>query len=302
MCDKCAAEGLAKIFGKDVQRWYFSTDAYDYQHAHGADDKFTEYAEQYEILNAINAGKFGYPWIKKVVEGGRLAQVVTWEEAVELLRIAKEANEGENLLCINMTCICKRTRGGDVTEPICMFLIHPPKPEHAREQFMNRINMTGERESFQLYDPMDSAKMKELLLDYETRLGLVHSVFTIGFPSIITVCNCEMPYCHSLRQRFLYGIKEAFIEGYYVSRVNNDKCTGCGKCQEQCQFGAIRLDRKLGKVTTMPANCFGCGICRSVCPTNAIEMVERETVTLLPKNEAYGLYHPVALHGTEGAK
>lgn len=296
MCDKCAAEGLARVFGKDVYRWYFSTDAYDYQHAYEADRKFLEYAEQYEVLNAINAGKFGAPWVQKVVEGGRVAHVVTLEEALELLRIAKEANEGENLICLNMTCICKRTRGGDVTEPICMFFIHPPKEEHAREQFINRIYTSGERESFYLYDPADTDKMKELLLDYEKRLGLVHTVFTIGFPSVITLCNCEYPYCHSWRQRFLYGIEDAFVEGYYVARINNDKCTGCGECERQCQFGAIRLDRKLGKVVHLPSNCFGCGICRSVCPTNAIEMVERETVTLLPKKEPYGLYHPVALH------
>lgn len=55
MCDKCAAEGLARVFGKDVYRWYFSTDVYDYQHAYEADQKFLEYAEQYEILNAIKS-------------------------------------------------------------------------------------------------------------------------------------------------------------------------------------------------------------------------------------------------------
>jgi len=296
LCDKCAAEGLARVFGKDACRWYFSTDAYDYQHAYEADQKFLEYAEQYEILNSINPGKFGAEWVKKVVEGGRVAQVVTLEESLELLRIAKEANEGESLICLNMTCICKRTRGGDVTEPICMFFIHPPKEEHAREMFASRIFSSGERESFYFYDPVDLDKMKELLLDYEKRLGLVHTVFTIGFPSIITLCNCEMPYCHSMRQRLLYGVEDAFVEGYYVARINNDKCIGCGECERQCQFGAIRLDRKLEKVVHMPTNCFGCGICRSVCPADAIEMVERETVTLLPKKEPYGVHHPIALH------
>jgi MinD superfamily P-loop ATPase len=86
-----------------------------------------------------------------------------------------------------------------------------------------------------------------------------------------------------------------------VAQVNNDRCTGCGKCETQCQFGAIRLDRKLEKVVHIPSKCFGCGICRVVCPVDAIEMVERETITLLPKKEPYGLYHPVDLQG-EGAK
>jgi ferredoxin len=170
-----------------------------------------------------------------------------------------------------------------------MFLIHPPKEEHAREAFVNRVDKAGERGTDYIYDPIDSEKMRELLLDYERRLGLVHTVFTIGFPSVITVCNCEMPYCHSLRQRFMYGVRESFLEGHYVASVSNDKCVGCGKCPEQCQFGAIHLDRKLGKVWTMPTLCMGCGICRSVCPTAAIEMRERADVTLLPAAEPVGL-------------
>ena len=289
MCHDCLRHAEAIIYGKEQSGWYFSPHAYDYESFVGAQDKFVEYGDQYEIINAINPGKYGVEWVRKVVEGGRTAQVVTWEEAIEILRIAKEANQGENLICINMTCICKRTRGGDVSEPICMFLIHPPKEEHARETFNDRIHKTGEREAWYTYDPIDSDKIRALLLDYERRLGLVHTVFTIGFPSVITLCNCETPYCHSLRQRFLYGIPEAFVEGYYVASVSNDKCVGCGKCQEQCQFGAIRLDRKLGKVTTMPTKCMGCGICRGVCPTAAIQMQERGKVTLLPVVEPVGL-------------
>ena len=296
MCEECLTHAVATIFGKEQQRWYFSPHAYDYERFLNSQDKFIEYADQYEIINAINPGKYGAEWVRKAVQGGRTAQVVTWEEVVELLRIAKEANEGEALICINMSCICKRTRGGDVSEPICMFLIHPPKEGHARETFVDRIYKTGEAESWYMYDPIDSDKMGELLLDYERRLGLVHIVFTIGFPSVITICNCEMPYCHPMRQRFLYGIRESYREGYHVASVSNDECTGCGDCQQQCQFGAIRLDRKLEKVTSMPTNCMGCGICRSVCPTGAIEMVEREKVTLIPTAEPYGLHHPVALH------
>jgi ferredoxin len=279
----------ATIYGKEQRRWYFSPHSYDYQSFLQSQDKFVEYGDQYEFINAINPGKFGVEWVRKVVEGGRTAQVVTWEEALEVLRTAKEANDGENLICMNMTCICKRTRGGDVSEPICMFMLHPPKEKDARQAFIERIEKAGESGTRYIYDPIDSDRMRELLLDYERRLGLVHTVFTIGFPHITTLCNCEMPYCHSLRQRFLYDIPEAFVEGYYVASVSNDKCVGCGKCPEQCQFGAIRLDRKLGKVTTMPTLCMGCGICRSVCPTAAIEMRERADVTLLQVAEPVGL-------------
>jgi len=293
MCEECLRHAIATVFDKEQQSWYFSPHTYDYESFVAGQDKLREYSEQYEIINAINPGKFGVEWVRKVVEGGRTAQVVTLEETLELLRIAKAANPDGNLIGMNDTCICKRSRGGDISEPICMFLLHRPKDEDALPGTggPGTLRKTGEDAIRQLYDPGDTDKMKEMLLDFERRLGLVHSVFTIAFPHIITLCNCEMPYCHSMRQRFLYGIPEAFVEGYYVASVSNDKCTGCGKCVPQCQFGAIKLDRKLNMVTTMPARCMGCGICRSVCPTDAIQMQERKKVTLLPVREPVGLRH-----------
>ncbi len=294
MCEECMKHALATVYGEEQSRWYFSPHAYDHESFLAQLDKATEYGSQYEIINAINPGKYGVEWVKKVVEGGRTAQVVTLEEAIELFRIAREANqENGDFFCINQSCICKRTRGGDISEAICMMLLHRPTPEDPQPKHdsrgSQRIFKTGETDSFHTFDPADSDKMREMLLDFEKRLGLIHSVFTIGFPHITTLCNCEMPYCHSMRQRFLYGIPEAFVEGSYVASVNNDRCTGCGECQRQCQFGALKLDRALNNVTTMPTRCMGCGICRSVCPTDAIEMVERKNVTLLPAREPVGL-------------
>ena len=293
MCEECMSHALATVYGEEQARWYFSPHAHDHEAFLAALDKETEYGSQYEILNAVNPGKYGVEWVKKVVQGGRTAQVVTLEEAIELLRIAAETNQGEDFRCINISCICKRTRGGDISEPICMTSLHRLKPEDPQDKEGHRagrrVFKTGEQETFYEFDAADPDKMREMLLDFEKRLGLVHTVFTIGFPRIVTLCNCEMPYCHSMRQRFLYDIPEAFVEGYYVASVNNDRCTGCGECQQQCNFGAIRLDRALKTVTTMLTRCMGCGICRSVCPTDAIEMVERKKVTLLPAREPVGL-------------
>jgi len=288
-------EGKATIYGKEQSRWYFSPHAHDHAIFLQAQGKSIEYLPDYEIMNALNPGKYGLEWVKKVVEGGRTAQVVTLEEALEIFRISAEVNKGDgDIVRYIETCICKRTRGGDVSEPICMYQVHRPNtgeklplPVNIGDQPLRgtRLRKKGDAESIRPYDPSDTENLREMLLDFERRLGLVHTVFTCGFPYIVTLCNCEMPYCHSMRQRFLYGIPEAFVEGYYVASVSNDKCTGCGKCAMQCQFGAIRLDRKLGKVTTMPSRCMGCGICRSVCPTDAIQMVERKQVTLLKQVE-----------------
>ncbi len=59
-----------------------------------------------------------------------------------------------------------------------------------------------------------------------------------------------------------------------VSRVDQDKCIGCGICASLCPFSAIELKKvgKRRKAETITASCKGCGICASHCPTLAISM------------------------------
>ncbi len=75
MCEECMNHALATVYGEEQARWYFSPHAYDHESFLAALDKSTEYQSQYEILNAINPGKYGVEWVRKVVEGGRTAQV-----------------------------------------------------------------------------------------------------------------------------------------------------------------------------------------------------------------------------------
>jgi MinD superfamily P-loop ATPase len=59
-----------------------------------------------------------------------------------------------------------------------------------------------------------------------------------------------------------------------VPQVNLDKCIGCGKCGQLCQYGAIV---SLGKqVLTFEALCHSCGGCIQICPTEAITAKQLE--------------------------
>ncbi|HUT27812.1 MAG TPA: ATP-binding protein [Methanomassiliicoccales archaeon] len=60
--------------------------------------------------------------------------------------------------------------------------------------------------------------------------------------------------------------------------IDAAKCDACGKCVENCQFGAmIRLGKK---VRLMSGLCHGCGTCRLVCPLDAITMSGRSVGTV----------------------
>ena len=60
-----------------------------------------------------------------------------------------------------------------------------------------------------------------------------------------------------------------------ASVVDQELCIGCGMCEANCAFGAIRLHEIAGKgyrAETVSASCKGCGVCAAGCPQKAIDM------------------------------
>ncbi len=72
-------------------------------------------------------------------------------------------------------------------------------------------------------------------------------------------------------------------------RIDYEKCTGCEKCVEACNFGALRK-RADGKPELVPYRCEGCGLCEIVCPEGAIKMhaVDNCTMSLYLYKEIAG--------------
>jgi len=57
--------------------------------------------------------------------------------------------------------------------------------------------------------------------------------------------------------------------------VNEEKCTGCGKCLETCIIGAIRLHPER-KTPLICDQCGGKPLCIEKCPTKALRYIETE--------------------------
>jgi ferredoxin len=55
------------------------------------------------------------------------------------------------------------------------------------------------------------------------------------------------------------------------AEVDQNKCTGCGKCIERCPEGAISFDEK-GQAQVDQDKCTGCGKCTKACPFEAISI------------------------------
>jgi heterodisulfide reductase subunit A len=57
--------------------------------------------------------------------------------------------------------------------------------------------------------------------------------------------------------------------GGIVSRIDPDRCSGCGGCIEVCPFGAIGFNDADGVAEVNAALCKGCGACAAACPSEA---------------------------------
>jgi MinD superfamily P-loop ATPase len=85
-------------------------------------------------------------------------------------------------------------------------------------------------------------------------------------------CDVEEPNTHVFLKPAIAGSEAVFIP---VPKVDEEKCTLCGKCAEVCAYNAIAV---LGEhVLTFPQLCHGCGACSYICPEKAISEEPRET-------------------------
>ena len=124
--------------------------------------------------------------------------------------------------------------------------------------------------------PMGAGKPKELVVisgkGGTGKTSIVASFAALAEDVVISDCDVDAADLHlilspRIRERgdFSGGVK---VE------IDRDKCTGCGKCREACQFSAIREETVDGKLRFFvdPVACEGCGVCYLVCEDNAIKI------------------------------
>ena len=112
------------------------------------------------------------------------------------------------------------------------------------------------------------------LLERERERGRIHTAWfkdALG-ERFYAICNCCRCCCAGLKAYLDYDVKMVVSSGY-TAEINDD-CDVCGRCQEACFFGAVRLDQELKrpKVTVERDMCMGCGLCLEACPQGAISL------------------------------
>lgn len=75
--------------------------------------------------------------------------------------------------------------------------------------------------------------------------GLVHQIpNTDGPGKTHAICNCCGCSCFSLRTAEMF-LNPDMVRSNYVSKVDKEKCVGCGECVEACHVNALHLGQKI---------------------------------------------------------
>jgi len=83
-------------------------------------------------------------------------------------------------------------------------------------------------------------------------------------------CDVEEPNGHIFLKPEISETQAATID---TPEVDAEKCDGCGKCGQLCQYSAIICLKET--VMTFEQLCHSCGGCMLVCPTGAITVKQR---------------------------
>jgi MinD superfamily P-loop ATPase len=112
------------------------------------------------------------------------------------------------------------------------------------------------------------------------KTSIVGSFAAIARSKVMADCDVDAADLHLLLAPSLKE-KNEFFSGQ-VAVIDEEKCTGCGLCQEQCRFGAVRDFR------VDPVSCEGCGFCSRICPVAAITMNECKAGDWFISDSKYG--------------
>jgi len=96
-------------------------------------------------------------------------------------------------------------------------------------------------------------------------------------------CDVEEPNSHIFLSPSIHQVTSM---GIPVPRIDESKCTYCGKCAKVCEYHAIAVILK--NVLVFDELCHGCGACSYLCPEKAIFEVERE-IGIVQEGSANGI-------------
>ncbi|PLX67711.1 MAG: (Fe-S)-binding protein [Denitrovibrio sp.] len=103
------------------------------------------------------------------------------------------------------------------------------------------------------------------------------------------ICNCCGCCCEALIAARKFGIMNPVHSSNFIPQIDENKCTGCGKCAELCPIESMTMvsandphKPKRKKAKLDERTCIGCGVCLRGCSVDAMSLKSREKRVITP--------------------
>ena len=103
------------------------------------------------------------------------------------------------------------------------------------------------------------------------------------------ICNCCGCCCEAMIAARKFAIMNPVHTTNFLPEVDEENCTGCGKCVSACPVEAMTLVSanhptrpKLKKAWLNEDLCLGCGVCVRNCSVDALHLQERQARVITP--------------------
>ncbi len=138
--------------------------------------------------------------------------------------------------------------------------------------------------------------MKELVI-ISGKGGTGKTTLTASFAALAEnkiICDCDVDAANLFLLLDPKVKKEEEIFTQKIAYIDEDKCTKCGICEENCRFNAIS-NFKVEEI-----KCEGCGVCEFVCPEEAILLKDVATGRIITADTRYGPFFYGILYAGAG--
>ncbi|MHB8771399.1 MAG: 4Fe-4S dicluster domain-containing protein [Syntrophales bacterium] len=108
------------------------------------------------------------------------------------------------------------------------------------------------------------------------------------------ICNCCGCCCEAMLAARRFGFLHPVHTTNYLPEIQEEGCTGCGRCVDVCPVAALGLvsandplTRKARKARLHEEICLGCALCMGACPEKRITLRERPERVITPLNSVH---------------